>query len=88
MARISAPFRYSGQSCYRVERDNECARFERDTGITLEANRGIDTSTHAGGWRGVRPLVEIVTCDFTDLPAANQTRPEGVECEQLALLTI
>lgn len=38
--RISAPFRYSGQACYRVERDNECARFERDTGITLEANRG------------------------------------------------
>jgi predicted RNA methylase len=61
----SAPFRYSGSEEFREDRHPEYVRFTQQTGIELEPGCSIDTTTH-GGWRGVRPVVEIVTCDFTD----------------------
>lgn len=80
----SAPFRYSGRPCFTVERDRELDRFEHGTGITLEPNCGIDTSTHAEGWRGVSPQVEIVTCDFTPTrPESGVLRPSGTAVERL-----
>jgi hypothetical protein len=60
----SAPFRYSGEPSYREERDAECRRFERETGIRLSCGAAFDTSIHRDGWRGVSPKVEIVTADF------------------------
>lgn len=60
----SAPFRYSGQRCYREEVDSECAKFIEQTGIALEMNCGIDTSAYVGEWKGVSPLCEIVLCEF------------------------
>ncbi len=65
----SAPFRYSGQRCFRDVRDAELDRFERGTGIRLEPSCGIDTSGYAEQWHGVSPRLEVVTCDFTTTPA-------------------
>ena len=43
--------------------------FTRQTGITLEAGCGIDTAYEGyGSWHGVKPQVEIVTCDFPAAP--------------------
>lgn len=61
----SAPFRYSGQRCYRQERSNKCLKFEEQTGIVMEPNCGIDTSIYRKEWRGVSPMCEIVICDFS-----------------------
>jgi Methyltransferase small domain len=61
----SAPFRYSGSEEFREDRHPEYVRFSQQTGIELEPGCSIDTTAH-DGWRGVSPVVEIVTCDFTD----------------------
>jgi hypothetical protein len=82
----SAPFRYSGTPDRRWDRSAEYLRFTQQTGIALEFNCGIDTATYTG-WRGVRPTVEIVTCDFTARRTARQLRlPPPHEQGQLALL--
>jgi hypothetical protein len=65
----SAPFRLSGRPYVR-QCDDECARFQRETGITIKANCGIDTSVHADDWRGVAPEVEIIICDFAQDPGS------------------
>lgn len=91
----SAPFRYSGQPCFRVERAPELDRFEHATGITLEPSCGIDTSGYTEDWRGVRPQVEVVTCDFTELAPAQvpvfagapRDLPRHPVGEQLTLLS-
>lgn len=63
----SAPFRYSGEHCYREEVAQECARFQEQTRIAMTAGAGFDTSIYREEWRGVAPKVEIVSCDFTGL---------------------
>lgn len=88
----SAPFRYSGQPCYRDEPDAEYERFHRDTGITLEPSVGVDTTASDGEWRGVSPRTEVVRCDFTELHrrAVPLPAPSGSSVgsgEQLSLLT-
>lgn len=77
----SAPFRYSGQQCYREEINAECRKFLDQTGITLEMNCGLDTSVYLAEWKGVSPMCEIVICDF-DIPDA---KPAAKEEQQLAL---
>lgn len=62
----SAPFAWSGRTEYQEVRGREYDRFEAETGITLEASVGLDTSYYADQWRGVAPAVEIVRCDFTE----------------------
>lgn len=82
----SAPFAYSGVVDRRWDRSGEYLRFARQTGIELEFNCGIDTSTY-GGWRGVRPSVEVVTCDFTERhPPTHQRQQPPEPHGQLALL--
>ncbi|MFF8610847.1 methyltransferase [Streptomyces sp. NPDC015346] len=68
----SAPFRYSGEPYYREERDRECARFEKETGIRLGPGAGFDTSMYRQEWRGVSPKVEVTVCDFDEKPALNE----------------
>ena len=65
----SAPFRYSGYP--RMDHDSadtECRRFQSETGILLEPNCGIDTSYYRDQWHHQPIAMEVVTCDFTDLP--------------------
>ena len=71
----SAPFTYSGRRGIEWTRDAEYDRFVAATGIELSPGCGLDTTLFDNDWRGVRPLVEIVTCDFTELTTAAQ--PQG-----------
>lgn len=64
---MSAPFTYSGKPCYTLAPGAEYRRFERETGIELGANCGIDCSF--AQWRSVAPAVEIVTTDFAEAVA-------------------
>ncbi|MGI5255663.1 hypothetical protein [Actinacidiphila glaucinigra] len=68
----SAPFRDSGRPYFTEERDEECERFERQTGIQLGNNCGINTSGYAEQWHGVAPRIEVVLADF-----ANRQSPTG-----------
>ena len=43
---MSAPFVYSGTDCSRWLKEGRARRFEKQTGITLDFNVGIDTSNH------------------------------------------
>lgn len=65
----SAPFRYSGERCFRTEEAERARRFREQTGIVMEPNCGIDTSVHRDSWRGVSPVCEIVVCDFAESAA-------------------
>ncbi|MEV7123942.1 methyltransferase domain-containing protein [Kitasatospora griseola] len=71
----SAPFRYSGQPSFQERRSAEYEQFERETGIRLEMNCGIDTSGYRQEWRGASPKTEIVVCDFTERTARVVTPP-------------
>lgn len=62
----AAPFRYSGDRYYREFQSNKYKKFHKETGISLEFGCGIDTSVYLDDWHGVKPLCEIVTCDFTE----------------------
>lgn len=64
LPQMSAPFRYSGQQCFRHEETDKARKFREQTGIQMEPNCGIDTSIHKGEWRGVAPVCEIVVCEF------------------------
>lgn len=70
----SAPFRYSGRACFTDEYSVAYERFQRQTGIELTPNCGIDTAQYKGEWRGVAPPVEIVTSDFTERTTAQRLR--------------
>lgn len=61
---MSAPFRYSGTPNHVWLEEGSARRFENKTGIELEFNVGIDTTTYKEDWHGVTPLCEIVCCDF------------------------
>lgn len=61
---MSAPFRYSGQQCFKYDETDKARKFREQTGIEMEPNCGIDTSIHKGEWRGVSPVCEIVVCEF------------------------
>lgn len=63
----SAPFRSSGRPNIIWEADEEYQRFHRATGLELMPGCGWDTSYYTGEWRGASPIVEIVTCDLTEL---------------------
>lgn len=63
----SAGFCLSGRPCFERNESARYQAFRRQTGIKLDAGIGIDTSYDGyGSWHGVRPSVEIVTCEFPD----------------------
>lgn len=66
----SAPFRYSGEPCFREHIDDRYRRFAEQTGIVLRNNIGIDTTYYADQWHGVSPIVEIVVADFREKTGA------------------
>jgi hypothetical protein len=64
LPQMSAPFRYSGQSCFTHEEGDKARKFREQTGIEMEPNCGINTSIYRNDWRGVSPVCEIVVCEF------------------------
>lgn len=59
----SAPFRYSGEVQYRTEKSEKYKKFEKETGIEMEFNCGIDLSQYKDKWIGTKQLCEIVLID-------------------------
>lgn len=66
----SAPFSYSGKSCYIEDADAEYQKFHTTTGITLEPGCSIDTTYYADDWHQRPIATEVVVCDFTEQPSA------------------
>lgn len=64
LPQMSAPFRYSGQQCFREDETDKARKFREQTGIVMEPNCGIDTSLYRNEWRGASPVCEIVVCEF------------------------
>lgn len=75
----SASFRYSGEQYYREESDRDCRRFVDQTGISMSAGAGFDTSIYRDQWRGVSPKVEVVTCDFENPVEQAEIVPQVAE---------
>lgn len=87
----SAPFRLSGRRMnYEPDTgDAEYDKFVAATGIELEANCGINTDYHRGGWHDTNVLVEVVTADFTQrvVPAPRPSvEAATAAAEQLSFL--
>ena len=61
-----AGFRYSGVQCYQRAENNQYRAFVEQTGISLEAGCGIDTSLFRNDWKGTSAAVEIVCADFIE----------------------
>lgn len=80
----SAPFQYSGNQYYREFQNNKYKKFHKDTGIALEFGCGIDTSVYLNDWHGVKPLCEIVTCDFTESRVKNALDMRQLPLDKLA----
>lgn len=64
LPQMSAPFRFSGQQCYREDESDRARKFREQTGILMEPGCGVDTSMYRNEWRGVSPVCEIVVCEF------------------------
>ena len=65
----SAPFQFSGNRPFSYNETDSYKRFERETGIVLNPNCGIDTSVgdeDEPTWRGVKIVTEIVVADFNE----------------------
>ncbi|MFE4512683.1 methyltransferase [Kitasatospora sp. NPDC056783] len=60
----STPLRPSETGGFTTVEDDEFRRFTTGTGIRLETNCGLDTSSYLYEWRGVAPRTEIVLATF------------------------
>src|SRR5205085_9045150 len=61
----STPFRYSGAQYYQRVDSAKFEKFFAETGIDIEAGRGIDTTFHRDAWRQTSIVTEIACCEFT-----------------------
>lgn len=66
LPQMSSGFRYSGSQHYRRDTSGKAVDFQRQTGIYLGPNCGIDTALYKDSWRGVSPICEIVCCEFEE----------------------
>ncbi|WP_051740060.1 methyltransferase [Kitasatospora sp. MBT66] len=75
----SAPFRASRSGGLTTIDDPEYERFTAATGIRLDTNCGLDTSSYRHEWRGAAPRTEIVLTTFGiprgPSPTAAETAP-------------
>lgn len=92
LPQVSCPFELSGQPHFICKRHNgslssKLISFERDTGITLGHNIGIDTSCYRDQWRGVNITTEIVEVefDYQDEPKEEITVTGNPQTEQMQL---
>jgi len=69
---MSAPFKYSGHTHFERVESDRYRSFTQQTGVTLDANCGIDTDGYRNDWHGVSVTTEIVTVDFIEARAARQ----------------
>jgi predicted RNA methylase len=67
----SVPFEYSGCREYKNRSSAKYDRFTKATGIELTCE-SVDCEVYRNAWRGVKPRVEVVSADFTELLALRQ----------------
>ena len=65
LPQMSTPFRCSGRSGFEQETTPKLAKWMEKNNIKFEMNCGIDCNIYIDQWKGVKPIVEIVLCDFT-----------------------
>lgn len=65
---MSCSFKYSGQNNFEKQLTDKYLKFERETGIKIGFNCGIDTSHAKEEWDGASPTVEIACVDYTERP--------------------
>jgi predicted RNA methylase len=64
LPQLSTPFRYSGEQSFRQETTDKLQRWMDANDITFDFNCGVDCNTYISHWKGVKPTVEIVCCEF------------------------
>ena len=52
------------EAASHIAKEGRARRFEKQAGITLDFNVGIDTSFYSKDWHMSAPCCEIVCCDF------------------------
>lgn len=62
----SAGFRYSGAHYYERITNQKYYKFEKESGLFLEAGCGVDTSIYRDQWHGTNVLTEVVTVDYSE----------------------
>lgn len=76
LPQMSTPYKYSGNNgFYEEKHDNlpqKVKSFIEQTKLKFDFNYGIDTSMYLNDWKGVTPMCEIVTFDFTNIKKAYQ----------------
>ena len=84
----SAGFRFSGQRGYDRTAAPKYTKFQKQTGIELEAGCGVDTDYYRHDWHSVSPLVEIVCVDFDEYRAnqAARSAEAAPEPQQFAMV--
>lgn len=88
---MSAGFNYSGQrpDGFGRHKDGKAVKFQDLTGLHFDAGCGVDTAFYRDAWKGVSPLCEIVTVDFTESTkpivasqqAANDNQPANIPAQ-------
>lgn len=77
---MSAGFKYSGQNFYKRDTEGKAVKFQDLIGVEFHAGCGVDTKFYIDEWKGVSPLCEIVTVDFTEttkpIAATNDNVPQ------------
>jgi hypothetical protein len=64
-----APFKFSGQPHHDTPENPGFDNFHHFTGIPMDCGIGVDTAYHADDWKDVKPVCEIVCCDFEEARA-------------------
>lgn len=75
---LSCPFQYSGKRNIEFYKTKKYEKFEKETGLNLGMNCGIDLSIYKDDWVGTSIVCEIATVDYTckesiDLPQVTNT---------------
>ena len=69
----SASFSYSGNGPSEHRNNGKHVPFFSKTRINMDMGTGVDTAFYLDDWKSVKPLCEIVCCDFEE---ARETRAE------------
>lgn len=62
----SCPFQYSGQQMYKNYISEEYKKFNKQTGLEIDMNMGIDTSQWSKDWKEVSIVTEWAQVDYSE----------------------
>jgi len=76
----SAPFKFSGVTCFKEQRSAHHEAFRAQTLAEIECTALMDTSYHRAAWHFTVPPIEIVTLDFTEARQARAALAAAKPC--------